>query len=75
VVVRTPGRDRTAGLDARNVALSPLSYEGLRVVSCHTLLVRAEGFEPPQQCNWVTASPDSPASARSHEYPRRDLNP
>ena len=38
--MRTPGPIRTADLDARNVALCPLSYEGM---------VGAEGFEPSQQ--------------------------
>jgi hypothetical protein len=38
--MRTPGPIRTADLDARNVALSPLSYEGT---------VGVEGFEPPRR--------------------------
>jgi hypothetical protein len=54
--MRTPGPIRTADLDARNVALFPLSYDGM---------VGAEGFEPSQQSTCFTGRPDSPASARS----------
>ena len=36
-IVRAPGRTRTAGLQARNLVLSPLSYKGM---------VQAAGVEP-----------------------------
>src|SRR3954471_4703511 len=57
--VRASGWTRTSDLQVRNLALSPLSYEGMDNNN-----VRAKGFEPPQRSNWVTTSPDSPASAR-----------
>ena len=60
--VRTLGRIRTAGLNVRNVALCSAELRGS---------VRAEGFEPPQRRNRVTAGPNSPTLARSRGVPDR----
>lgn len=51
---RTPDWNRTSDLQVRNLALSPLSYEGM---------VWETGFEPAQTSNGFTDRPDSPASA------------
>lgn len=49
-----PGRNRTAGLQIRNLARYPLRYEGM---------VQEVGFEPTQRCTCFTGRPDSPTSA------------
>src|SRR5258707_4639692 len=56
---RALGWTRTSGLQARDLVLSPLSYEGVHPPRT----VQADGFQPPERdCRWVTNNFDSSTS-------------